>query len=166
MKALDERAGSLENRINSFKSGQEGLLVAANQRFKVIREFTSSVGQRMEEMQKDILSGIAQAREAEAAEATVTPETAETGVPERYADDASHKEAWSTARIVVAELEALYPNEVREGALKDNLHEVLSSEIEEARKTYEQGVEQRVLQEHDYFSAALAALIARKQQEL
>ena len=166
LKALDERAGSLESRINSFKAGQDGLLTASNQRFKVIREFVTSVGQRIEEMQKNLLTGIAQPREAEAAEATATPETVEAGVPERYASDASHKEAWSTARIVVAELAALYPNEVTEGVLNGNFHEVLSREIGEARKVYEGGVEQSVLQEHDYVSAALAALVARKQQEL
>ena len=96
---------------------------------------------------------------------SVAPQSAEYGLPESFASDKDHQEAWRTGRILTAELEAYYPEETREGALSGNLHELLDEEIKEARSSYEQTVPERVLQEHDYFSAAIDALIARKKRE-
>jgi len=90
----------------------------------------------------------------------------ELDVPQQYAADQDHQKAWQLAQVVAADLEAYYEDQVREGALQDDFFQVLKDPINEARKSYEQGVGKRVLQEFDYFTLALKRLVARKRRQL
>jgi hypothetical protein len=90
----------------------------------------------------------------------------EFGVPARYADDEAHQRAWQVARVMVGDLEAYHPEDVREGVTYGNLRDVLEEEIEEARQTYQERTPEGVRQEFDYFEMALEELVARKTEEL
>ena len=166
LKGLQERTDGLERLLTSLEEGHSELITAFNQQSKELQKLVSSVGRRIARIQETLVSVLGEAGEAVGAEVSAVPESVEEGVPERFADDPSHQEAWRTARILAAELEAFYPNEVKDGVINGNLRELLGRQLEEARKIYEQGVPEATAQVYDYFSAAIEALIARKKREL
>jgi hypothetical protein len=158
LSGLEERVNSLEKLLASLDETRGEMVSAFNRQTKEIQRFVDSIARRVGRIYKEV-------EEVRAPVLAAAPQTAEYGLPERFASDKDHQEAWRTGRILTAELEAYYPDETREGALSGNLQELLTNEIEEARRVYEQSVPERVLQEHDYFSAAIDALMARKKRE-
>jgi len=158
LRGLEERVNSLEKLLASLDETRGEMVSAFNRQTKEIQRFVDSIARRVGRIYKEV-------EEVRAPVLAAAPRGAEYGLPERFASDKDHQEAWRTGRILTAELEAYYPDETREGALSGNLYELLGKEIEEARRCYEQSVPERVLQEHDYFSAAIDALMARKKRE-
>ncbi len=165
LKALGERVNSLEKQLILLEKTHGEMVSAVNQQAKQVQEFITSASPRLGTIFEAVAKMLTQSKRTEAPGAAAAV-SFEDGIPERFADDKEHQEAWRTARIVAAELEAYYPDEVTEGILGGNFYQLLGDRIGEARETYQQGVSEKVLQECDYFSAAIEALVARKQRDL
>ena len=165
LKALGARTNTIEKQLTVLEEAQGKMVSAVDQQAKHVQELVTSVSGRLETVFETVAEMLTQGKKAEApgAEAAVSFED---GIPERFAEDKEHQEAWRTARILAAELGAYYSEEVTKGIVDGNLYELLGDRLRKARETYQQGVSEKVVQECDYFSAAIKALVARKQQGL
>jgi len=166
LSSLEERVAKLEGLLSSLQDSNSELVTAINRQAKEIQEFAASVGRRMDRIYRKVIPAAATTEPGSEPEVTSEPVTTEVTLPPEFAEDSDHQKAWRIARVLVADLEAYYPDKVREGVLYESLDEVLKQQIEEARKTYEQRAPQKVLEEFDHFSAALQAMTARKKQEV
>jgi hypothetical protein len=81
-------------------------------------------------------------------------------------DDPDHKNAARIARVMVADLVLYHKDLIERGVREGTFHELLSQQIEEARKTYDSRVAATVRTSWDYLEQAFAALIERKRKEL
>ena len=88
------------------------------------------------------------------------------GVEREHAEDAAHQQAWRIARVMASDLDAYYPEMVREGVVYGNFLELLKDPIEQARRTYQQRVPEELADAVDYLALALNELIATKRREL
>ena len=166
LRALEERMGKLETLLSSLQETYREMVSAINQQTKEIQEFVVSVSRRVDRLYRTV-SGVSPGPEPKEPVEPQTPSPdVEEGLPQQFADDADHQEAWRIAKVLASDLEAYYPEKVREGALYGNFLELLDEQIEGARKTYEQRAPERVIQEYDHFSQAIEALLARKKREL
>jgi len=164
LKAIEQRIARIEQMVRELHEATSRL--AAEMGSKAGKEPQSghSPGGRVQRAQGESVQ-----RTAATAGAEPTPaEGAEDqfGVPTRYAADESHQKAWQVAQLIASDLEAYYEDQVREGVANDNFFELLQVPISEARRSYEEKVDGRVLQEFDYFTLVLKRLIARKRREL
>jgi len=166
LKALEGRIGKLEQVLSSLREAHGEMASAINQQIKEIQEFVVSITRRMDRLYKTIMDVAPEPEQPPPSPVEAPVEETEQGLPAQFADDADHQQAWRTARVLAADLDAYYPDRVREGVLYGNFHELLGEQIERARKTYEQRVPERVVREFDHFARAIEALIARKRQEL
>ncbi len=159
LQALEQRVNRLDRLLGSLEETHGEMGSAVNQQSRQIQKLVDSISRRVGRIGKTV-------EEAKASLVAAAPQFVEEGPPQRFASDMDHQEAWRSARILAAELEANHPKEVKEGVLSGNFHEALSQQIEELRKAYEQRVPERVVQEHDYLVAAIDALIARLKRDL
>ena len=157
LKALRGRAYTIGKQLTILEEAQGKMASAVDQQAEQVQEFVTSVSGRLETVFGAVGEMLTQAAGGV---------SFEDGIPERFAEDKEHQEAWRTARILAAELDAYYPEEVTAGVLDGNLYELLGDRLRKARVTYQQGVSEKVVQECDYFAAAIKALVARKQQSL
>lgn len=172
--ALGEIAQTLEALQKTTKQVQEftsRLARAVDQQNRRTNEAIESLRRRMDKLYRHV-ERIGMETQASAHPVPPMPEEepVETanpfGVPADYADDEAHQRAWQVARVMVGDLEAYHPEDVREGITYGNLREVLGEEIEEAWQTYRERIPQRVRQEVDYLDMALQELVARKTEEM
>ena len=186
--ALEQRMQKIEVRINDLQDKQARVIGAVNQQAKDVGHYLESVGRRIDQIFKHIMSDEIGAEPGNGVEVTVEPipeasgETvmidmelepvepepaaASVALSPTVADDEEHRNAWRIARVLAADLEAYHEDTVREGVIYGTFYKLLRGPIDKARETYEQRVSEEIVENFDYFSKAIDELIARKRMEL
>jgi len=165
LKAIEQRVAKLEQLLTEVHETATQLVGAVNQQAKDVGQLIESLNRRVDRIFGAISRGGVTAAPSAAAVAAEF-EGEEFGVPEQFTEDEEHQEAWRIAQVMASDLEAYYADKVREGVLYQNLFDLLAGPIDEARRTYEDRVSERVRGEFDYFTMAMKELIARKAKEL
>jgi len=158
---LEERLTRLEALTRQLQEASSKFISEASERIQQTVEALEALNRRL-----DGALGAAAAG-ADAGKGQL-PRSAGSGppFPAQFTTDEAHQKAWQVAQLVASDLETYYEEELRQGVLQGDFHERLQGPISKARQTYQERVEQRVLEEFDYFSLALERLIARKRREL
>lgn len=163
LRAMEERLRKLDELTNGMQETVSGLVNAVNQQAKEIGQFIRSINRRVDRVYREVSHALAGAVPV-AGPAPAEQETFE--MPKEHAEDPDHQKAWRTARVMAADLEEYYGDMVREGALYENFFELLEEPIAEARRTFQQRVPRKVVEQFDYLELALKELLARKKKQL
>ncbi len=163
VRALDERLAQLEKVLHSIQEANTELVSVINLQAKQLTQFIESINRRVDRVYRTV-AGAAPAPSAPSASLPEL-ETQEFAVPAEYAEDAAHQQAWRIARVMASDLDAYYPEMVREGVVYGNFFELLKDPIEQARQTYRERVPEELAVEVDYLALALNELIATKRRE-
>lgn len=174
LRDLEKKLVHVENLMNSLQETTRNLVAGFNKQNRDVMQMIESITRRLDNLYQRAgtapagVSGERAAASSGASEAAVADVDAEEmpPVPEQYLEDAEHKRAQRIARVMASDLEAYNESKVREGILYGNFHELMAKQIEDAQKTFDQRVPERVRQEYDHFSAAISELVQRKRQEL
>ena len=164
VRALDERLGRLEKLLRSMQESNVELVSAINLQAKEMTRFLESMNRRVDRVY-GVVSGGAPAQGGAAAP-PAGAEAAGFDVPAEFAEDQAHQQAWRVARVMAGDLDAYYPDQVREGVVYGNLFELLADPIQQARETFNERVPAKVSQKVDYLDLALKELIANKRRQL
>jgi len=176
LKSLDSRLASIEQRVKDFEDKQSRLIAAVNQQAKDIGRYMQSLGRRIDQLYKQVTGGSVELPDVPQQEApaagpsehnwSLDETAASLSLPPDLADNEEHQNAWRIARVLAADLEAYHEDAVREGVIYGTFFKLLQEPIEKASKTYEERVPAEIVENYDYFSNALAELIARKRLEI
>lgn len=168
IKSVAQRLSKVEERLQNLEQAHTEMVAVINRQAKEIRDLATALTRRMDHLYRAVSAGGQEFDLAAEEEVDISAELDEVpqGLPDEFSDDEHHQQAFRVARVLMADLEAYYPNKVREGVLYGNLQEVLTEELEEARNTYEERVPERVREEFDHFAAALKGLIIRRKREI
>ena len=164
LKALEQRMAKLEKLTTEVHETNAQLVAAVNQQAKDIGQLVESLNRRIDRVYQVVSGGTVKVGPSAPAAPAVSEEDFK--VPEQFAGDEEHQEAWRIGQVMASDMEAYYGDKVREGVLYQNFFDLLKTPIEEARRTYEERVSERVRGEFDYFTLALKELVARKGREL
>ena len=168
LQAFDERLAKLKDLAGGLQETSAGLIYVINQQAKELGQFIESINHRLDRIfQRLSWDSVAAVSDSEVAPPLSAEEAAKQfEIPAQFAEDPAHQKAWRTARVMAADLEAYYGDKVREGVLYDNFSELLEEPIAEARRTYQQRVSAKVMDEFDYFALAIEELTTRKKSEI
>jgi len=187
LQALEQRMQKLEVRINDLQDKQARVIGAVNQQAKDVGRYLESVGRRIDQIFRRVMSGeigtdhgedeVTAEPIPESSGETVMidmnlepvepePEPEPVALSPTVADDEEHRNAWRIARVLAADLEAYHEDTVREGVIYGTFYKLLRDPIDKARETFEQRVSEEIVENFDYFSKAIDELIARKRMEL
>jgi hypothetical protein len=163
LKVIEQRLARLEKLITEVHETSSQLVTAVNQQAKDVGALIESLNRRVDRVFRAVSTGVVKATPG--APAPEVPEE-QFDIPAQFAGDQEHQEAWRVAQVMASDLEAYYGDKVAEGVLYQNFFELLEGPINEARRTYEERVSEKVRGEFDYFTLALKKLVARKSREL
>jgi uncharacterized coiled-coil protein SlyX len=175
LRNMEQRLQRLEETMSQMQETQSQLITAVNQQAQDIGRMVDSVRRRIDKMYRRLTGGEISYHGAagpetpeeqpEESQSTMLDLGSPTLAPE-VADDPDHQNAWRIARVLAADLEAYHEDDVREGVLYGTFHKLLREPLEKARATYEERVDEEIVENYDYFSKALDELIVRKRMEL
>ncbi|MFQ5657012.1 MAG: hypothetical protein ACE5G5_05680 [Candidatus Methylomirabilales bacterium] len=78
----------------------------------------------------------------------------------------THERAKRLARLIVSDIILYNQAKIDEGIKNDNLFEILTEDIEVARKYYEKHVDPAVDRETNYFELALVDILVKSRQSV
>lgn len=162
LRTLDERMGRVEKLLRSMQETNNELATLLNRQGKELSQFVEGINRRVDRIYGCVSAG----KRGRAGGAVAGQEPESFGVPAEHEQDEAHQQAWRTARVMAADIDAYYPDMVREGVIYETFLELLKEPIDQARETYAQRVPAEVADKVDYLDLALKELIAKKQKEL
>ncbi len=176
LREMQRRVQRMEEMLGNMQETQSQLIAAINQQAKDIGRFVESIGRRVDKLYRRMTGGEVSHHgalmETQAGGTDKPPtelridEDAATTLGPEVADDPRHQNAWRIARVLAADLEAYHEDAVQEGVLYGTFYKLLRDPLERARSTYEERVDDEIVENYDYFSKAVDELIARKRVEL